>query len=315
MIRLSRRQALVLLAAGAVTSGGGAAAPCVGEIGIANVRRNLALLAPLHSRKKPAVEGDWLLTHAETGQTFDEYFATQRSPVCGRFRRIYLQPIGSFSSATQPVVASIIDGLSRFYGLEVQRLAEVSLNAIPSSARRKLPVDGRTQLLTSYILNSVLLPRRPPDAAAVLGLTASDLWPGEGWNFVFGQASLADRVGVWSMYRNGDPNGPSEQRRQFLWRTLKIASHETGHMFGMRHCTRYECGMNGSNSRRESDRQPLEFCHECQAKIWWTCGTNPRARLQGLLDYGKREGLGLEVAYWKAALNRIPNDAGAAAVT
>ena len=48
-------------------------------------------------------------------------------------------------------------------------------------------------------------PRRPEDAVAVLGLTTSDLWPGEGWNFVFGQASLRDRIGVWSLYRFGDP--------------------------------------------------------------------------------------------------------------
>src|SRR6266850_1631696 len=139
MIRLTRRQALALLAAGTAASGAGAAAPCADEIDIARVRRNLALLAPLHSRKKPAVEGDWLLAHAETGQSFEEYLVTQRSPVCRRFRRIYLQPIGSFSSATQPIVASVIDGLSRFYGLEVQRLADISVDVIPASARRTLP--------------------------------------------------------------------------------------------------------------------------------------------------------------------------------
>jgi hypothetical protein len=27
----------------------------------------------------------------------------------------------------------------------------------------------------------------PADALAYLALTASDLWPGEGWNFVFGR--------------------------------------------------------------------------------------------------------------------------------
>lgn len=30
---------------------------------------------------------------------------------------------------------------------------------------------------------------------AVLGLAALDLWPGEGWNFVFGQANLTERRG------------------------------------------------------------------------------------------------------------------------
>ncbi|MGH8262495.1 MAG: archaemetzincin [Steroidobacteraceae bacterium] len=306
MIRLSRREALGLLAAATVTSGARAAAPaCADELDASSLRRNRALIAPLHSRKKPAVEGDWLLTNAEAGQSFEEYVATVRAPVCRRFRRIYLQPIGSFSNATRPVVASVIDGLSRFYGLEVQPLPAVPLGMIPAAARRTFSDDARTQLLTTYLINSILLPRRPPDAASVLGLTAHDLWPGEGWNFVFGQSSLADRVGVWSIYRNGNPDGSAQQRRQFLWRTLKIASHETGHMFGMRHCTRYECGMNGSNSRRESDRQPLEFCPECQAKIWWACGVDPKRRLASLLQYGKRQGFTADVAYWRSALERL----------
>ena len=43
----------------------------------------------------------------------------------------------------------------------------------------------------------------------MLAITAFDLWPGPGWNFVFGQASLTERVGVWSMARNGDPDDES----------------------------------------------------------------------------------------------------------
>ena len=58
-------------------------------------------------------------------------------------------------------------------------------------------------------------------------------------------------------------------------RTAMTATHETGHMFGIRHCIAYQCGMNGSNHSDERDRQPLEFCPECQAKLWWTCGLDP----------------------------------------
>ena len=34
--------------------------------------------------------------------------------------------------------------------------------------------------------------------------------------------------------------------------------HETGHMFSMRHCTKYECLMSGTNHMGETDRRPLE---------------------------------------------------------
>jgi len=57
---------------------------------------------------------------------------------------------------------------------------------------------GDRQVLAGYVLDSVLKPRLPGDAAACIAVTASDLWPGEGWNFVSGEASLQDRVAVKS---------------------------------------------------------------------------------------------------------------------
>src|SRR5690606_22427518 len=109
------------------------------------------------------------------------------------------------------------------------------------------------QILSGYVIDRLLAPRLPPDAAAYVSFTASDLWPGDGWNFVFGQASLRDRVGVWSVARYGDPAGGAAAFRQVLRRTLKVAVHETGHMFSMRHCTAYQCVMNGVNNQDESD--------------------------------------------------------------
>ena len=46
---------------------------------------------------------------------------------------------------------------------------------------------------------------------------------------------------------------------------LITATHETGHMFSMLHCTAYECCMCGSNHREESDRRPVYLCPECTA--------------------------------------------------
>lgn len=149
---------------------------------------------------------------------------------------------------------------------------------------------GPKQLLTTYLLNRVLMERRRDTDAAVLGITAFDLWPGAGWNFVFGQASLRERVGVWSMARNGDPDGRPAMRSLCALRTAMTATHETGHMFGIRHCIAYECGMNGSNHSGERDRQPLEFCAECQPKLWWTLGLDPLARSRALEAVARRHG-------------------------
>jgi predicted Zn-dependent protease len=72
-----------------------------------------------------------------------------------------------------------------------------------------------------------------PVAEHVVQFTAVDLFPAPSWNFVFGQASLAGRVGVWSFARNGNPAEGEAGFRRCLARTLRIAAHEVGHMFGM----------------------------------------------------------------------------------
>jgi archaemetzincin len=167
----------------------------------------------------------------------------------------------------------------------------VAIESIPADAQRIQYHMGPRQLLTPYLLNDVLMKRRREADAAVLGITAFDLWPGPGWNFVFGQASLRERVGVWSMARNGDADERPAMRKLCAIRTAMTATHETGHMFGIRHCIAYECGMNGSNNSDERDRQPMEFCPECQAKLWWTLGLDPLARSRKFEASVRRHGL------------------------
>ena len=74
-----------------------------------------------------------------------------------------------------------------------------------------------------------------------------------------------------------------------LRRTIGTALHETGHMFGIPHCIAYECCMNGSNHLAEKDARPLDFCPECTAKLWWTCGIRePSRRYAALADAATR---------------------------
>jgi archaemetzincin len=170
--------------------------------------------------------------------------------------------------------------------------------AVDDTTVGSTPTWGDRQILTGYVLD-LLKRRRPADAVAVLGLTTADLWPGEGWNFVFGQASLRDRVGVWSLYRQGDPHA---EYATCLRRTLKTAVHETGHMLGIAHCTAYECGMNGSNHRAEADARPLWFCPEDEMKVWWACRVDPRTRYERLVEFAGAHGLDREARFWEKSL-------------
>ena len=86
------------------------------------------------------------------------------------------------------------------------------------------------------------------------------------------------------MCRFGDPALSPKAFRLCLLRTIGTATHETGHMFSINHCTAYECNMCGSNNLAESDRYPLYLCPECMAKVCWASQTDPLRRYERLLE-------------------------------
>lgn len=247
-------------------------------------------IRPLFKPKSRPQPGDWLVDHPEPGQTYTEFRATVKARAADNYSTLRIVPIGSLSKGQTVVLGIVQDFMKAFFGLPLAIDPMAPIDGIPEDARRFQYFEGPDQLLTSYLLNDVLMKRRQAKDAAVLGITASDLWPGPGWNFVFGQASLKERVGVWSMARNGEPDGAADLRQQCALRTVMTATHETGHMFGIRHCKKYECGMNGSNSGDERDRQPLEFCPECQPKLWWTLKLDPLERSRALEATARRHG-------------------------
>jgi archaemetzincin len=259
-------------------------------------------LVPLAQKLGKPQPGDWLASHPEKGQTFDQYLRSKPNRPTAQRTTLYVQPIGQFSRTQQRLVDDTAAMLAIFYGTRVEQSPPLGKDLIPARARRVHPEWGVRQVLTTFVLNELLLPRRPDDAVAVLGLTAEDLWPGEGWNFVFGQASLSERVGVWSLARYGDPE---KDYVPTLRRTLKVAVHETGHMLGIHHCTAWECGMNGSNNLAETDRHPLPFCVECEQKVWWACGLEPAKRYERLARWAAEHELEEEARFWKSSLERI----------
>jgi archaemetzincin len=242
-------------------------------------------LRPLAKALKPPRAGDWLAEHHETGQTFHQYHRAKPVRRSARLSTIYLCPIGDFNADEQRVLNLTNEYLGLFFDCPVVVHRTVPLSAIPAGAKRKHPDWGDHQLLTSYILDDLLLPNRPTDALAYLALTASDLWPGAGWNFVFGEAHLRDRVGVWSIYRNGDPADGAAEFRLCLKRTIRTATHEVGHILTMHHCTAFRCLMNGSNHQEERDAAPLNPCPICLRKMFWNLRVEPGAYLQRLAAF------------------------------
>ncbi len=272
----------------------------------AALRADMRRLAPLTKALPAADDGDWRASFRENAQSFRQWLASTPVTSTATRRVILVQPVGEFTAAQRQVLRLTSAHLGLFYGLPVQTLKDVPVSVFPPAAQRRYGA-GKRQLLATHLLDVVLPPLRRDDAVFVVALTAEDLWPGEGWNYVFGMASLQARVGVWSLHRFGDPAADAEAYHTCLRRAIKVATHESGHMFSITHCVTAHCGMNGANSLSEADGQPLEFCPTCLAKLAHAARFDPRTRTAALKTWYAENGFAdeaLECGAMLAALAR-----------
>jgi archaemetzincin len=224
--------------------------------------------------------GEWLYEHKERGQSFDQYKKQDPVRTTPSQNKIYLLPIGKFSKPQEAVIEYTRDYLSIFFQLETIELPVISDDIIPPTSKR-VRENGSTQLLSTYILE-LLKKRIPKDGIALMAITEKDLYPKPEWNFVFGQASFHDKVGVSSIYRYSKETIDSNNYHLCLGRLISTSSHEIGHMFSIRHCTNAVCVMNGSNSLQESDSRPNRLCSECLQKLQWNFSMKIRERTRSL---------------------------------
>ena len=238
--------------------------------------------------KRPAGGSDWLAHHHEEGQTFGQYLRFGANQPDQDQSVLYVLPLGEFTPEA-PSLSSLGEFMSIYYApLEVR-----FLDAVPESevkAKQRLN-NGSKQWKSTDILKW-MKPRLPQDAYAMIGVTMTDLYPDEKWNFVFGQASLKERVGVFSLARYG-----SEDKALSLLRAGKVLTHEMGHMFGIQHCIYYQCNMNGANNLEEADASPPHLCPVCLRKFHHAVGFDPAQRYQKLEHFYRTHGME-EAADW-----------------
>ena len=275
------------------------------ELRIENIRPELELLKPKFRNFSSINPGDWLSNHKEEGQTCDHYKNSSPNRLTAEQDKIYIWQIGDFTPVQDKIFDDTIKYMEAAFNVPVVKLSTYSLNKIPLEARRRHKEWMHEQLNAKYILTDVLMPNTPKDALALIAFTAKDLYPGENWNFVFGLASLTKRVGIWSMFRNGDPNKSEAHYMQYLRRTIRTAIHETAHVLGIRHCIAYECVMCGSNTREESDRRGLVFCPLCMEKLLWNTGVSVKEHLTKLFKTSRSLGLTKESKFFAECLELL----------
>jgi archaemetzincin len=243
--------------------------------------------------------GDWLAEHFEPGQSFDDFISITPVKPDRHRNKIYLQPLGDFIDGQSPSLEKLKAYTASYFMMDAKILPVLPIMGSHLTTRKN-PYTRNLQILTRDIL--ILLKKsRPPDAFCVLAITMEDLYPDPYWNFVFGQASHQDGVGVFSFARY-DPVFFGEKRRKdfqdvLLRRSCKVLAHETGHMFSLAHCIYFQCLMNGSNHLQESDARPLSLCPVCLHKLQFSIGFDVVDRYRMLLDFYQRMGFEYEAGW------------------
>jgi archaemetzincin len=249
---------------------------------------------------------DWLAEHLEPGQTFADFEKSRPHRPDKQRATIYFLPLGKFDEAASPKMEDLRECAAAFFDLETKILPAIPLDGAGIKSRQRR--NSRRQFLTKDILQ-LLRRQLPTDAYCLLGITMEDIYPDESWNYVFGQASLRDRVGVYSFARYAPEfygqKRTEESRLLLLERSLGVLFHETSHMFGMRHCIYFQCLVNGSNSLEESDTQPLHLCPVCLRKLHASVGFDIVDRYRKLQALYNRLGLTDEAEWISRRLEHI----------
>ncbi len=150
-----------------------------------------------------------------------------------------------------------------------------------------------------------------------IGTTMVDIYPGPQWNFVYGEASIDEGIGIYSFARF-DPLFPhsspetlqkactQEEQVLILRRAVNTYLHEVMHLFGLEHCIYYLCLMNGANCENEMDGQLMYLCPICLKKMYLSFGKEVYHLIEiyrGLLDLSKRVGFEEEANWYEKRLN------------
>ena len=258
--------------------------------------------------KRPPQPGEWLARFNETGLTFDEYVALRPTGPRGDRQVIVLQPLGAFTPQGMHNLRQLAAYTEAFFCQPVRISPAVPL---PQKAQRSR-LDGRKHWVQHHagtVLEMLAASCLAKDAICTLGVTLGDLYPEPSWNYVFGEATLAKRVGVYSLARYeakfwGEPETQASRQLATL-RSFKVLAHEAGHMFSLVHCRRYECLMNGSNSLEEMDRSTIELCPVCLKMLHYNLRFDVRSRYQRLSVIYEQAGLTAQHQWVMARLTRI----------
>ncbi|MBI4965381.1 MAG: archaemetzincin family Zn-dependent metalloprotease [Desulfomonile tiedjei] len=166
---------------------------------------------------------------------------------------IAVLPLGRVREDILRVVA---DGLQGILRLPVDLRDPI---AVPEDAFMESRNQYNAMALIKYLDREL-----SHNSLKILGITANDIC-NPILTYVFGEAYMGGRSAVMSSARlKAGLLGEPVSREQFLDRVVKVAIHEIGHTFNLRHCHTDRCVMRASNTLLELDEKLNYLCDYCE---------------------------------------------------
>lgn len=167
----------------------------------------------------------------------------------------YVRPLGEVDAAQ-----------ARFACKNIRETFKLQCQVLRAHPLPRVALDATRGQYDADLLIDALFRRAPVDAVGVVGVTNADLFDKRRGRFVFGLASLIDRVAVVSLARyRGSWWGESLDPKVFRARYFKVLVHEVAHTLGLRHCERQTCAMRDDADLKALDASPTTFCNACRA--------------------------------------------------
>lgn len=134
----------------------------------------------MYSRIPVPKDGDWLMTHKEYGQTFDEFIRTNPKYLTTERNVVYLVSLSYSQNATMTMNPDFVMGLrimaeAYFYGLKI-KLVHKSYDLDTCKISMKLNLEKKKFQMSANQILSSLYCELPKDTYALIAFTDQDLY-------------------------------------------------------------------------------------------------------------------------------------------
>jgi archaemetzincin len=169
---------------------------------------------------------------------------------------VYLQKIGKVDSSILIRLKKNLQWLLRKYKIKI----EILQNILP--ILKNECIEEEKEYSGRLILERLEYSVPPQKKIKILGLINEDIKTVR-TKHLFGLTNLKCSCALISTIRLQVDNS---DKALFEQRVLKVAVHELGHTFGLKHCNNI-CVMRLSKSLNDLDEKPKDFCQKCELKM------------------------------------------------